>query len=60
MADIHVLPINDLRDHEETRACWCEPYVLDEYEEFAGIPLDAVVVHNSADCREFIEAHGVQ
>lgn len=23
--DIHVLPIHDLRDHDETRECWCRP-----------------------------------
>jgi hypothetical protein len=23
--DIHTLPVNDLREHEQTRACWCSP-----------------------------------
>ena len=59
-ADVHVLPINDLRPHVERRSCWCDPKVLDTYEEFAGRELPAVIVHNSADMREFIEEHGLQ
>jgi hypothetical protein len=23
--DIHTLPVNDLREHEQTRTCWCKP-----------------------------------
>ena len=23
--DIHVIPVDDLRPHEATRACWCSP-----------------------------------
>ena len=51
--DIHVLPMGDLRDHAETRDCWCCPMV--EREEDA----EAVVIHASADGREPIERHGV-
>lgn len=43
--DIHVLPINDLREHEETRSCWCKPVIHDE----ADMP---IVAHNSMDRRE--------
>lgn len=57
MADVHVLPINDLREHEETRDCWCKPRV-----EFADNVSDLetrVIVHNSLDGRELVEAHGL-
>lgn len=54
-ADVHVLPIGDLRVHEETRDCWCRPdKVREPYEEAA-----IVVVHNALDGRELIEAHGI-
>lgn len=58
--DIHVLPLRDLKPHEETRWCWCEPRVEQEEatrEQLAG---PAVVIHHSADGRELIEEHGVQ
>jgi len=55
MPDIHVIPLNDLREHEETRDCWCEPRKTREpYEE-----ADIVVVHHAADGRELVEEHGV-
>ena len=44
-----VVPVNDLRDHEEgTGRCWCRPRV--EEEDGATI-----VVHNSMDGRELYE-----
>lgn len=45
---IHVTPINDEREHEESSACWCEPTVDWSYAE-------AICTHNAADCRELIE-----
>jgi len=51
-ADVHVTPIRDLREHTETRECWCVPVLHDEGEGY-------VVVHNSADGRELIERHGI-
>ena len=30
MGDFHVLPVGDLREHEETRTCWCKPDVMIE------------------------------
>lgn len=56
MSVVHVLPIDDLREHEETRACWCHPTL----EEVDGDPDAVVVVHNSADGRELVEEHGLQ
>lgn len=52
--DVHVMPIDDLRDHEEKRTCWCQPVVTQEPDE------EALVVHTSADGRELVERHGVQ
>jgi hypothetical protein len=43
---IHVTPLNDLRQHELTAECWCEPEL--DYE-------NMVAVHNSADGREKFE-----
>jgi hypothetical protein len=51
--DVHVTPIDDLREHEETRACWCGPRVEQEPE------ASAVVVHHAADGRELVEEHGI-
>lgn len=45
MSDVmHVLPINDLKEHEESESCWCNP----EYDE-------GVIIHNSMDRREEYE-----
>lgn len=41
---IHVIPINDLREHLESEKCWCKPD-LDEN----------VCVHHSMDQREKYE-----
>ncbi len=56
MSDFHILPIDDLRTHDETRECWCQPRV--ELAEIAET-VNAVVIHNSADGRELVEEHGV-
>ena len=42
----HVVPDDDLREHELTKDCWCHPY--DD---------DLIWVHNSMDRREDYE-HG--
>ena len=44
---IHVIPINDLREHECRADCWCNPTPDDE-EPF-------VIVHHSMDRREEYE-----
>ncbi len=44
----HVLPIDDIKQHEETTTCQCEPKVLHENG-------NMVIVHNSFDGREGIE-----
>lgn len=43
--DWHVIPINDLRIHHQSKECWCHP-VIDE---------GGIVVHNAADGRELLE-----
>ncbi len=45
MDRLHVIPLNDTREHEESVDCWCKP--RDDG--------DGVVVHNSADRREEYE-----
>ena len=52
--DVHVMPENDLREHEQTRTCWCQPQLTQE----PGA--DVVVIHHSADGRELVEEHGLQ
>lgn len=47
-ADVHVLPVNDTRAHDELRQCWCRPSLDDE-------SLHVVVVHHSMDWREYFE-----
>ena len=46
---IHILPVNDLKEHEESSTCDCNPRIeiLDDGE--------IMVVHNSYDGREYIE-----
>jgi hypothetical protein len=44
----HVLPTNDLEEHEESTTCKCEPRVLYENGEM-------IIVHNSFDGREGVE-----
>lgn len=48
MADIHVLPVDDLIEHLELRQCVCRPDVDEDGEH-------AVIVHHSADGREYFE-----
>ena len=40
----HVIPLNDLRPHQEAPECWCRPF--DD---------DGIWVHNSMDKRELAE-----
>ncbi len=43
----HVMPVNDLRSHDQNHDCWCEPKI----ERLNGGQW--LVTHNSADRREF-------
>lgn len=44
LTDFHVLPINDLRPHRDSRECWCKP---DETE-------PGVWVHKSMEDRKSV------
>ena len=47
--DIHVLPVNDLREHLDIgTGCSCNPTI-----ELEGATL--IIIHNAFDCREAIE-----
>ena len=45
---IHIIPIDDLEEHEELSTCKCNPRLIEENGEF-------LFVHNSFDKREVIE-----
>lgn len=46
--NVHVVPINDLREHViDGTTCWCKPRVDEE--------MDNLVIHNSMDERESYE-----
>jgi nicotinamide mononucleotide adenylyltransferase len=45
--DLHVLPIDDLREHSASRRCWCRPTPDDEEPH--------VFVHHAMDGREQYE-----
>ena len=45
--ETHVTPIHDNREHLDSTACWCSPFRD-----------GSIVIHNSADGREFSEASG--
>jgi len=57
MMAFHVLPVDDLREHDETPACWCKPRVLRDDPDDANE--EPVIVHNSLDGRELVEEHGI-
>lgn len=42
----HVYPVNDLREHEMTKDCWCRPEIDQEHD---------LIIHNSMDERESYE-----
>jgi hypothetical protein len=46
----HIIPVNDLREHEDSSTCRCHPSV--EKDEESG---DLFIVHNSYDGREIKE-----
>jgi hypothetical protein len=48
MSIYHIIPVNDLKEHEDSSTCHCQPQVSIE----EG---DIFIVHNSYDCREFKE-----
>lgn len=54
---LHIIPLNDEIEHEESTACPCSPRV-DWVDPETGDPWPnaaGMVVHNAADCREVVE-----
>ena len=45
---LHILPIGDLKDHEESSTCGCMPQIITENGTM-------ICIHNAYDNREFIE-----
>lgn len=45
----HILPVNDIKEHDESSTCDCDPNV----ETLSGG--DLMITHNSYDGREFVE-----
>ncbi len=45
---LHVLPVGDLHEHEESITCSCKPSIITENGTI-------ICVHNAFDNREFIE-----
>lgn len=45
---IHVIPLDDLREHEESDKCPCEPTIQ-------WVRGTKIVIHGSYDKREYIE-----
>ena len=43
---LHVIPLNDLREHEVSPTCWCRPTPDEEHDVF---------VHHALDGREAYE-----
>ena len=46
--DLHVIPVNDTKEHVLSASCWCDLKV-----EIHGA--DLLVIHNAADFREVYE-----
>ena len=59
--DVHITPINDLREHEYTTTCWCQPSVEEPLcVKWKPLTWGRLVIHHSADGRELVEQHGIQ
>jgi hypothetical protein len=46
-SDFHIIPLDDLREHDECKSCWCNPTLDTDCAE--------VVIHNAMDQRESYE-----
>lgn len=44
----HILPINDIKQHEESSTCECNPSIIEESGEL-------IIIHNAFDGREGAE-----
>jgi len=60
--DTHVVPINDMKEHVDSRDCWCNPRVkYEDITKYGDVYKSSavIVIHNSMDGRELIELHGI-
>jgi hypothetical protein len=39
--NVHVIPVKDIKEHEESITCWCHPNISADYEN--------LVIHNAFD-----------
>lgn len=54
---IHIYPLNDEKEHDtKTTMCICCPRVEWEDPETGQVYSEGLVIHNSFDCRESVEA----
>lgn len=44
----HVIPLNDLREHDPSEDCWCKPTLDDDGDDY-------VFLHHALDGRELYE-----
>lgn len=54
---LHIIPTLDLRPHEESEACWCQP-IVETVDPRTGEPYpndEKIVIHRALDCREGVE-----
>jgi hypothetical protein len=49
---LHIIPMDDLRDHEPSADCWCRPTLDDDFEDEGG----DVYLHHALDGRELYES----
>lgn len=45
---LHIIPLNDLKPHEESTTCDCEPSIIEQSGEM-------ICIHNAYDGREGLE-----
>jgi len=56
---IHIVPLNDLKPHDENGTqCPCEPHVFFKDPETGEDYAEAIVLHKAYDGREMIEEAG--
>ena len=52
---VHVVPVNDLRQHTLSALCWCAPRVDWRDPETGEHYRTPMITHNAADHREIVE-----
>lgn len=60
MRHIHVIPIDDLREHSMSIDCWCYPVEGDTVQSKHTGEWGRTIIHNAQDCREKWERQGLK